>query len=68
MRWCGRERERIKRKARRWRERLRGMDTLERRAILWGLREAGVIEDRQIYGCWPYKDPQKLGVNKRVFR
>ena len=43
-----RERERIKRKARRWRERFRGLDRLERRAILWGLREAGVLEERQI--------------------
>lgn len=42
-----RERERIKRKMFRWRERLRKMDVLERRAILWGLREAGVLEDRQ---------------------
>jgi hypothetical protein len=39
-----RERERIKRKMVRWRERLRKMDVLERRAILWGLQEAGIIE------------------------
>jgi hypothetical protein len=38
-----RERERIKRKKERWVKRLRKMDVLERRAVLWAIREAGVI-------------------------
>lgn len=39
-----RERERIKRKKTRWVNKLRGMDELERRAILWAIRESGVME------------------------
>ena len=38
-----RERERIKRKKTRWVAKLRGMDELERRAILWAIRESGVM-------------------------
>lgn len=39
-----RERERIKRKKSRWVNRLERMDGHERRAILWALRDAGIIE------------------------
>ena len=38
-----RERERIKRKKTRWVKRLQGMDELERRSILWAIRESGVM-------------------------
>lgn len=39
-----RERERIKRKSGRWRARLAGMDILERRALLWAIRDAGSFD------------------------
>jgi len=44
-----RERERIKRKKARWVNRLKKLDKLERRAILWAIRESGMLlQDRHI--------------------
>ena len=40
-----RERERIKRKKNRWVARLEQLDPLERKAILWAIRDSGLIED-----------------------